>query len=73
MLSTPRDLGGSKKCTSDCQIFEQFQKEDGVEDTYFSVVVILLLIEKSLEVLKEVVYSIEETQRILVLLKTHAF
>ena len=29
-------LGGSRKCTSDCQIFEQFQKEDGVEWTHTS-------------------------------------
>ena len=29
-------LGGSRKCTSDCQIFEQFEKEDGEERTHTS-------------------------------------
>ena len=31
-----KDLGGSQKCTSDCQIVEQFQKEDGEERTHTS-------------------------------------
>ena len=67
-----KDLGGSQKCTSDCQIFEQFEKEDGEEDIHFSVAVMMLSIEKSTEVLKEAVYSIEERQRIHDLNKTHA-
>ena len=28
--------GSSRKCTSDCQILEQLQKEDGVEETQTS-------------------------------------
>ena len=68
-----RDLGRIRKCTSECQIFEQFEKEDGEEDIHFSVAMIMISIEKSLEVPKRAIYSIEETQRILVLLKAHAF
>ena len=41
-------------------------------DIHFSVAMIMLSIEKSTEVLKEAVYSIEERQRILDLNKTHA-
>ena len=41
-------------------------------DTHFSVAVIMLSIEKSTEVLKKAIYSIEETQSILDLHKTHA-
>ena len=64
--------GSSRKCISDCQIFEQFEKEDGEEDIHFSVAMIMLSMEKSTEVLKEAIYSIEERQRILDLNKTHA-
>ena len=71
-LSPSRDLGSSRKCTGDCQIFEQFEKEDGEEDIHFSVAMIMLSIEKSTKVPKEAIYSIEERQRILDLLKSLA-
>ena len=75
MPSASRDLGRSRKCTSDCQIFEQFQKDDSAEEkqTHFTVVAIVFLIDNSADVSKEAIYSIEEAQRIVDLLKTHGF
>ena len=47
------------------RFFEQCQKEHRVEDTHFSVVVIMLLIEKSSEVPKEAVYSIRRDTKLM--------